>query len=149
MKLNRFALAYSFALSLVVLATACAKKEESSPSTPAPLPAASAAPAHRADVTELKMEDLKVGTEAEAVTGKRVTVHYTGWLTNGTKFDSSKDSGQPFSFRLGAGEVIKGWDQGVVGMKVGGVRRLTIPASLGYGDNGAGGTIPPGATLVF
>lgn len=100
-------------------------------------------------MTELKMEDTKVGTGAEAVTGKSVTVHYTGWLTDGTKFDSSKDHGQPFTFQLGAGQVIKGWDQGVVGMKVGGVRKLTIPASLAYGDRGAGGVIPPGATLVF
>ncbi|MGA2140262.1 MAG: FKBP-type peptidyl-prolyl cis-trans isomerase [Verrucomicrobiia bacterium] len=100
-------------------------------------------------MTELKIEDTKVGTGAEAVAGKSVTVHYTGWLTNGTKFDSSKDRGEPFLFRLGAGEVIKGWDQGVVGMKVGGVRKLTIPASLGYGTRGAGGVIPPNATLVF
>lgn len=102
MTLNRFAAAYSLILSLVVLATACARKEESSPSAPAPQPAAGAAPEHMADVTELKIEDLKVGTEAEAVTGKRVTVHYTGWLTNGTKFDSSKDYGQPFTFQLGS-----------------------------------------------
>lgn len=101
-----------------------------------------------ANVTELKTEDLKVGTGAAAVSGNRVTVHYTGWLTNGTKFDSSKDNGQPFSFQLGAGEVIKGWDQGVVGMKMGGVRKLAIPASLGYGASGAGGVIPPNATLV-
>ena len=78
-------------------------------------------------MTELKMEDTKVGTGDQAVTGKSVTVHYTGWLTDGTKFDSSKDHGQPFTFQLGAGQVIKGWDQGVVGMKVGGVRKLTIP----------------------
>jgi peptidylprolyl isomerase/FKBP-type peptidyl-prolyl cis-trans isomerase FkpA len=97
----------------------------------------------------LKIEDSKVGTGAEAVAGKSVTVHYTGWLTNGTKFDSSKDHGQPFSFQLGAGQVIKGWDQGVAGMKVGGVRKLTIPPSLAYGANGAGGVIPPNATLVF
>ena len=100
-------------------------------------------------MTELKIEDTKVGTGDEAVTGKSVTVHYTGWLTDGTKFDSSKDRGQPFTFRLGGGQVIKGWDQGVVGMKVGGVRKLTIPPSLGYGSRGAGGVIPPDATLVF
>ena len=97
----------------------------------------------------MKKEDLKVGTGAVAEAGKRVAVHYTGWLTNGTKFDSSKDHGQPFTFQLGAGQVIKGWDQGVAGMKVGGVRKLTIPPSLGYGGEGAGGVIPPGATLVF
>jgi FKBP-type peptidyl-prolyl cis-trans isomerase len=100
-------------------------------------------------VTELKIEDSKIGTGAEAIAGKSVSVHYTGWLTDGTKFDSSKDRNQPFSFQLGGGQVIKGWDQGVVGMKVGGVRKLTIPASLGYGDRGAGGVIPPNATLVF
>jgi FKBP-type peptidyl-prolyl cis-trans isomerase len=100
-------------------------------------------------VTQLKMEDLKVGTGAEAVDGKTVTVQYTGWLPDGTKFDSSYDHGQPFSFVLGQGQVIKGWDQGVKGMKVGGQRRLTIPSDLAYGSQGAGGVIPPGATLVF
>ena len=97
----------------------------------------------------LKYTDTKVGTGAEAKAGQRVSVHYTGWLTNGTKFDSSKDRGQPFMFALGGGQVIKGWDEGVQGMKVGGVRRLTIPADLGYGARGAGGVIPPNATLVF
>lgn len=101
------------------------------------------------DVTELKIEDIKGGTGAEAVAGKNVTVHYTGWLTDGTKFDSSKDRGQPFVFPLGAGRVIAGWDQGVQGMKVGGTRKLTIPPALGYGAAGAGGSIPPNATLVF
>lgn len=100
-------------------------------------------------VTELKIEDVKVGQGDEAVSGKKVTVHYTGTLTDGTKFDSSKDRGTPFSFNLGAGQVIKGWDEGVVGMKVGGVRKLTIPADLAYGDRGAGGVIGPGATLLF
>lgn len=110
---------------------------------------ADAGPGKVADVTELKIEDLKVGTGAEAVAGKTVTVNYTGWLTDGTKFDSSLDSGQPFSFVLGTGYVIPGWDQGVAGMKVGGKRRLTVPPALGYGANGAGGVIPPNATLVF
>ena len=99
--------------------------------------------------TELLIEDLTVGEGSEAVSGKEVTVHYTGWLTDGQKFDSSKDRKQPFTFPLGAGHVIKGWDQGVVGMKAGGVRKLTIPAALGYGARGAGGVIPPNATLVF
>jgi len=149
MKLNRFAAVYPLVLSLVMLSTSCSKQEVPKPVTSSPQPAASVAPQPAAAVTELKIEDSKVGTGAEAVAGKSVTVHYTGWLTNGTKFDSSKDRGQPFSFQLGAGQVIKGWDQGVAGMKVGGVRKLTIPASLGYGANGAGGLIPPNATLVF
>jgi FKBP-type peptidyl-prolyl cis-trans isomerase len=97
----------------------------------------------------LKYEDVKQGTGDAATAGKNVSVHYTGWLTNGTKFDSSKDRGQPFEFPLGGGRVIKGWDEGVQGMKVGGVRKLTIPPSLGYGSRGAGGVIPPDATLVF
>jgi peptidylprolyl isomerase/FKBP-type peptidyl-prolyl cis-trans isomerase FkpA len=97
----------------------------------------------------LKIEDLRVGDGATATPGQDVTVHYTGWLENGTKFDSSKDRGLPFSFPLGAGHVIKGWDQGVAGMQVGGVRKLTIPAELGYGARGAGGVIPPNATLIF
>ena len=97
----------------------------------------------------LKYEDVKQGTGDVATSGKTVSVHYTGWLTNGTKFDSSKDRGQPFDFPLGGGRVIKGWDEGVEGMKVGGVRKLTIPPGLGYGSRGAGGVIPPDATLVF
>lgn len=97
----------------------------------------------------LKVEDIKVGDGAAAVVGKKVTVHYTGWLTNGTKFDSSLDRGDPFHFNLGAGQVIKGWDQGVEGMKTGGKRKLTIPSELGYGEQGAGAVIPPGATLIF
>ena len=101
------------------------------------------------DVTELKIEDIIVGTGAEAVAGKEISVHYTGTLTNGTKFDSSKDRGTPFEFTLGAGQVIQGWDQGFAGMKVGGKRKLVIPPSMGYGAQGAGGVIPPNATLIF
>lgn len=101
------------------------------------------------NATKLMIEEIKVGEGAEAKSGDTVRVHYTGWLTDGTKFDSSVDRGEPFEFNLGAGEVIKGWDQGVAGMKVGGKRKLTIPPDLGYGDRGAGGLIPPGATLVF
>jgi FKBP-type peptidyl-prolyl cis-trans isomerase FkpA len=97
----------------------------------------------------LKFEDTAVGNGAVATAGQTVSVHYTGWLENGTKFDSSKDRDEPFEFKLGAGRVIRGWDEGVAGMKVGGVRRLTIPPHLGYGDRGAGGVIPPRATLVF
>ncbi|MGI4858690.1 MAG: FKBP-type peptidyl-prolyl cis-trans isomerase [Janthinobacterium lividum] len=97
----------------------------------------------------LQYDDLTVGEGAEAKSGDNVTVHYTGWLTDGQKFDSSKDRNAPFKFSLGSGMVIRGWDEGVQGMKVGGVRRLTIPAQLGYGARGAGGVIPPNATLVF
>jgi len=97
----------------------------------------------------LQYEDITVGTGAEAVAGKSVEVHYVGTLTDGKKFDSSRDSGQKFSFPLGAGRVIKGWDEGVAGMKIGGVRKLIIPANLGYGASGAGGVIPPNATLLF
>ncbi|MDP2783551.1 MAG: FKBP-type peptidyl-prolyl cis-trans isomerase [Sulfurimicrobium sp.] len=94
-------------------------------------------------------EDITLGTGDEAKAGQQVSVHYTGLLTDGTKFDSSKDRNDPFDFPLGAGNVIKGWDEGVQGMKAGGVRKLTIPPHLGYGARGAGGVIPPNATLVF
>ena len=97
----------------------------------------------------LKYTDDQVGTGTEAQAGKTVSVHYTGWLLDGTKFDSSKDRNQPFSFPLGRGQVIKGWDEGVAGMKVGGKRTLVIPPDLGYGARGAGGVIPPNATLKF
>ncbi len=100
-------------------------------------------------MSDLKIEDLKAGTGDEAKTGKRVTVHYVGTLTNGSKFDSSRDRNQGFSFELGAGKVIKGWDQGVSGMKVGGLRKLTIPPELGYGARGFPPVIPPDSTLVF
>jgi FKBP-type peptidyl-prolyl cis-trans isomerase FkpA len=101
----------------------------------------------------MKIEDKSVGSGAEATAGQNVTVHYTGWLSDGgqrgKKFDSSKDRGDPFVFPLGQGHVIKGWDQGVQGMKVGGTRELTIPPEMGYGARGAGGVIPPNATLIF
>ena len=100
-------------------------------------------------VTDLVIEELQVGTGAEAKAGQQVSVHYTGTLTNGQKFDSSHDRSRPFDFPLGAGRVIQGWDQGVAGMKVGGKRKLTIPPHLGYGARGAGGVIPPNATLIF
>ena len=101
----------------------------------------------------LKIEEVQAGSGDTAAAGQNVTVHYTGWLTDGVirgkKFDSSKDRGDPFVFSLGRGQVIKGWDEGVQGMKVGGTRLLTIPAALGYGSRGAGGAIPPNATLLF
>jgi FKBP-type peptidyl-prolyl cis-trans isomerase len=98
---------------------------------------------------QLVIEDLKVGTGAEARAGQQVTVHYVGTLTDGKKFDSSRDRGQGFGFKLGAGQVIKGWDQGVAGMKIGGLRKLTIPPHLAYGERGFPGAIPPNSTLVF
>ena len=97
----------------------------------------------------LIIEELVIGEGAAAAAGQSVTVHYTGWLTDGRKFDSSKDRDDPFVFPLGAGHVIRGWDEGVQGMRVGGVRKLTIPPELGYGARGASGVIPPNATLVF
>jgi FKBP-type peptidyl-prolyl cis-trans isomerase len=97
----------------------------------------------------LQYWDIKVGTGAEAKSGDHVKVHYTGWLTTGKKFDSSVDHGQPFDFTLGQGMVIKGWDEGVAGMKVGGKRQLRIPPDLAYGSRGAAGVIPPNATLIF
>jgi FKBP-type peptidyl-prolyl cis-trans isomerase FkpA len=107
-------------------------------------------------VTELIKKDTKVGTGGEATVGKEVEVHYTGWLYDasapdkkGTKFDSSRDRGIPFSFLLGAGRVIKGWDRGVAGMKVGGQRTVIIPPDMAYGAHGAGNAIPPNATLIF
>ena len=100
-------------------------------------------------MSELIIEDLTVGSGATASAGQTVSVHYTGWLTNGQKFDSSVDRNDPFEFRLGLGQVIPGWDQGVAGMQVGGKRKLTIPPELAYGARGAGGVIPPNATLVF
>jgi len=129
-------------------------------STPFPSPTESATITQTAEPTGtasgkttnmngLKIEDEKVGTGEEAVSGKKITVNYSGTLTDGAKFDSSYDRGTPFTFNLGAGEVIQGWDQGFSGMKVGGKRKLTIPPELGYGASGAGGAIPPNATLIF
>jgi len=129
----------------LVLATSLACSQAQSPST-------QPSSAKTTEVTMpdgLKFTDDLVGTGTEAQKGKTVSVHYTGWLTDGTKFDSSRDRNTPFSFPLGQGQVIKGWDEGVAGMKVGGKRTLTIPPELGYGARGAGGVIPPNATLKF
>lgn len=141
---------YAAAIATLAAVTACAQ-------TGAP-PAAPAKPAAAAPavVTELVKKDTKEGNGKLAEKGKAVSVHYTGWLYDpaapgqkGKKFDSSHDRKIPFGFILGAGRVIKGWEEGVVGMKEGGQRTLIIPASMGYGDKGAGGVIPPGATLLF
>lgn len=148
------------AVSLLMLAAIPAWAQDS---TASPAPAVStpsdqaAAPAKKASkapkvittASGLKYQILKRGKGASAMIGQTVSVHYTGWLTDGKKFDSSVDRGQPFSFSLGAGQVIKGWDEGVAGMKVGEKRKLTIPPDLGYGAAGAGGVIPPNATLIF
>jgi FKBP-type peptidyl-prolyl cis-trans isomerase len=129
---------------------ACGKKEKEASTQAAPAAAAVAPP------TELQKTDIVKGTGEGISLGQVAVVHYTGWLFDGnapeqkgTKFDSSRDRGQPFPFTVGAGEVIRGWDEGVQGMQPGGQRRLVIPPDLGYGDRGAGGAIPPGATLVF
>jgi FKBP-type peptidyl-prolyl cis-trans isomerase len=150
-KLNLRALAMLFAgaivlIVVVVYTTSIARRAAEAP--------AGATPTN--PIQGLQMTDVKQGTGTEAVEGKTVVVHYTGWLYDeaapehkGQKFDSSRDRGDPFDFPLGAGHVIKGWDQGVAGMKVGGQRTLVIPPEMGYGARGAGGVIPPNATLVF
>lgn len=123
-----------------------------SPPAPAAIPGVPAAPAEAKTVTTpsgLQYIDITSGTGAAAQAGQTANVNYTGWLLNGTKFDSSLDRGQPFSFPLGGGQVIKGWDEGVVNMHVGGKRRLIVPPDLAYGNKGAGGVIPACSTLVF
>jgi FKBP-type peptidyl-prolyl cis-trans isomerase FkpA len=134
-------------LALTLTVAACGFRP-----VPAPTPTATGVNPNATKVTMpdgLQYTDDVVGNGAEATTGKTVVVHYTGWLMDGTKFDSSIDRDQPFSFPLGAGQVIKGWDEGVAGMKVGGQRTLIIPPALGYGARGAGNVIPPNATLKF
>jgi FKBP-type peptidyl-prolyl cis-trans isomerase len=134
--------------------TPAAAPASAQPATPAAAKPAAATPAQQPiaipnNLDALMIQELKIGTGTIAQAGKAVTVHYRGTLTDGTVFDESYKRGEPFEFNLGAGEVIKGWDQGVAGMKIGGKRRLIIPAKLGYGARGAGGVIPPNATLVF
>lgn len=128
---------------------ACSQKEGTASAEKAPAAQSQATAGAVKTPSGLSYTDLVKGTGASPTSGKNVTVHYTGWLENGTKFDSSVDHGQPFTFRIGAGEVIPGWDEGVMSMKVGGKRKLVIPPQLGYGAAGAGGVIPPNATLIF
>jgi FKBP-type peptidyl-prolyl cis-trans isomerase len=132
-----------------IFAGGCAAQKGATVSDKKPESQAAPAAAAASELGELKISDLLLGEGAEAVAGKAVSVHYTGRLLTGRKFDSSLDRGQPFRFNLGAGQVIQGWDVGVAGMKVGGKRQLTIPPHMGYGAAGAGGVIPPNATLVF
>jgi len=137
---------------LALIATGCTPKPAATTPEPAAQseqPPATPEATPTPQVTELKIEDSKVGSGAEAKPGDEVTVHYTGYLTDGTKFDSSLDRNKPFRFKVGNGDVIAGWDKGIPGMKVGGKRKLTIPSDMGYGSQGAGGVIPPNATLVF
>ena len=164
--MQKFFLTCGLVLALLgsVMCDDAAKTEEGTDTHEATEAASHDATAETAEVsmdtvtteTGLKYIDLKLGEGAEATAGQRVSMHYTGWLKDdtaeegkGTKFDSSHDRNQPFQFALGARQVIAGWDEGIQGMKVGGQRRLIIPAALGYGDRGAGGVIPPGADLIF
>jgi len=135
------------AMMAITLASACTKKSEE-PSTTTQTAAAPVTTQAAAVEPKVEIVDTVVGKGAEAVSGKSVTVHYTGTLKDGTKFDSSLDRKEPFTFSLGAGQVIKGWDSGIVGMKVGGKRKLTIPSELAYGAN-AVGAIPANSTLIF
>jgi FKBP-type peptidyl-prolyl cis-trans isomerase FkpA len=132
---------------VILLLGACSSGENTA--APAPAPVVLDQGNATTTASGLIIEELAVGSGTLAADGNRVSVHYTGWLTDGTKFDSSLDRNQPFEFRLGAGQVIRGWDEGVAGMQVGGKRKLTIPPQLGYGERGAGGVIPPNAVLVF
>jgi FKBP-type peptidyl-prolyl cis-trans isomerase len=151
MRHKLFLLLISFAIFGFI--SGCGSSEKSG----APGPSAAASPSSPAKVSGtptttasgLQYWDVATGSGDTAVPGKPVSVQYTGWLTTGEKFDSSLDHGKPFVFTLGAGQVIPGWDEGVAGMKAGGKRQLRIPPALGYGDRGAGGVIPPNATLIF
>jgi FKBP-type peptidyl-prolyl cis-trans isomerase len=143
---QRFVLFFSL-FTVLGAALGCGSTNKSNtPSTSAPMKVAGQP---TTTSSGLQYWDIVPGTGATAAPGSMVKVHYTGFLTTGEKFDSSRDRGEPFSFPLGAGQVIKGWDEGVAGMKVGGQRQLRIPPQLGYGASGAGGVIPPNATLIF
>lgn len=147
------AIAFGAVLTALLLTTVigCQPQQQQQPEQPTiEQPAERPAPPQdQEDVDELQIEEFTVGQGEEAQPGDLVTVHYDGWLTDGTPFDSSRQRDQPFQFVLGQGQVIEGWDEGVQGMRVGGLRRLIIPPDMAYGDQGAGRVIPPGATLVF
>lgn len=147
---QRFALVLTL---FAILAVGCGSSNKpntsSTPSTPSTSSPMKVNEQPTTTASGLQYWDIVVGTGATAAPGSTVKVHYSGFLTTGEKFDSSRDRGEPFSFPLGAGQVIKGWDEGVAGMKVGGQRQLRIPPQLGYGAAGAGGAIPPNATLIF
>lgn len=140
-------------LLLVLLLAGCNEMRIAAPTPVGPQPGAPGSPPTGGAMTKtpsgLQYEDVTLGTGASPQPGQTVSVHYTGWLADGKKFDSSKDRGQPFQFVLGQGQVIKGWDEGVATMKIGGKRKLVIPPELGYGAQGYPGAIPPDATLTF
>ncbi len=151
-----FAASGVWALSSITACTKCSKTGDNASTQQGQSPAdtvgggqASSGQPATAGIGQLEIIEITPGSGADAADGKRVTVHYTGTLENGTKFDSSLDRNVPFSFTLGQGQVIAGWDQGVKGMKVGGKRKLIIPPQLGYGEKGVGGVIPPNAKLLF
>jgi len=138
-----------FLLTAFALIPACTQNEQKATPPAAQAPEQKGGEKMVKTPSGLQYEDLVPGSGDSPKQGKKVTVHYTGWLTNGTKFDSSVDRNEPFTFVIGAGQVIPGWDEGVMSMKTGGKRKLVIPPELGYGAAGAGGVIPPNATLVF
>ena len=143
---NFFILMSTITAFAAITLTSCTKCGGEKPSTS---PGVTASTQTKADITELTVETLKAGTGAVATSGKKVTVHYTGTLTDGRVFDSSETRQAPFSFLLGAGQVIPGWDKGMEGMKIGERRRLSIPSALAYGEKGAGSIIPPNSPLIF
>lgn len=150
-QMKRFSMVAGLALVVIVLQTGCTKKNTTDTGSGKMTTGTDAKSMLTTPGSggKLQITEMKEGTGEVAKPGKTVKVHYTGWLTDGKEFDSSVKRGRPFEFQLGAGQVIRGWDEGVQGMKVGGKRKLTIPPELGYGERGAGGVIPPNATLVF